>query len=202
MRLFLCSVGNVPRNVIKKAAQLLPPERAPKEGARADAFAARVAGTLLAHYAVRQLSPKTVCEKWAVTENGKPDIENCPVRFSISHTDGIVAVVASDSTPVGIDIEVVRPMREGFAARYFSESEQQLIRAAQDPDEALIRLWTAKEAIGKHRGTGLGESIPAIDTQKAASTVFEKDGARYALSVAPKCAIPPLEWIDFEDLVP
>ena len=202
MRVFLCDVGNIPQDVIKKAAQLLPSERAPKENARADAFTARVVGTLLAHYAIKQISPETVCEKWLISDGGKPHLENCPVHFNISHASGIVAVAVSESSFVGVDMEAVRTMREGFAARYFSDAEQHLIRTAEDPDEALIRLWTAKEAVGKYLGTGLGESIPAIDTQQAASTVFERNGTRFALSVAPKCDLPLLEWVDFEDLVP
>ena len=202
MRVFLCDVGNIPQDVFKKAACLLPEGRVPRENVRADAYAARVVGTLLAQYAVKQLSPQAVCEKWLITKNGKPYIESCPVHFSISHAGGIVAVAVDESSPVGVDVEQVRKIREGFAARYFSEDEQRLIRTTEDPDEALIRLWTAKEAVGKQLGTGLGENIPALDTQKAATAVLKKKGARFALSVAPKREIPALEWVNFEDLVP
>lgn len=93
-------------------------------------------------------------------------------------------------------------MRDGFAARYFSDSEQAGIRAAENPDEVLIRLWTAKEAVGKYHGTGLAGSIAQIDTQNASTAVFEKNGVRYALSLSPQGALPPLEWVKFEDLVP
>ena len=202
MRIFLCDAGNIPQDVLKKAAKLLPASRTPKEGIRTDAFAARVVGTLLAIYAIKQISPETVCESWQTTTEGKPFIENCPVEFSITHTDGIVGVAVSEYHPVGLDIEKIRPMRKGFSARYFSEQEQAKICAANDPDEALIRLWTAKESVGKHQGTGLGNNIAAIDTQRAVTTVFEKNGVRYALSLAPKSDLPPLEWVIFEDLVP
>ena len=202
MRVFLCDVGNIPQDVIQKAMTALPCERAPKEGARADAIAARVVGTLLVHYAIKQLSPETVCEKWLVADDGKPYLENCPVHFSISHTSGLVAVAMSEISPVGVDIEPLRAMRAGFAARYFNQDEQLLIYTAKDPEEALIRLWTAKEAVGKQRGTGLGKNIPAINTKEAATTVLEKNGTRLALSVAPKCDIPLLEWVNFENLVP
>ena len=202
MRIFLCDAGNIPQDVLKKAARILPEGRVPREDIRADAYAARVIGTLLAHYAIKQISPETVCEKWLVAESGKPYIESCPVHFNISHASGIVAVAVSKSTPVGIDIEQLRQMRKGFAARYFNEAEQAVLRDANSPDEALIRLWTAKEAVGKQHGTGLGKNIPAIDTQEAMHTVLERNGTRYALSIAPKCALPPLEWVDFSKLVP
>ena len=56
--------------------------------------------------------------------------------------------------------------------------------------------------MGKYHGTGLGDNIAAIDTQRAVTTAFEKSGARYALSLAPRRDLPPLEWVKFEDLVP
>ncbi len=202
MRIFLCDTGNIPQDVIKKAAQALPRERAPKENMHADALTARVVGTMLVQYAIKQLSPETVCEKWSVSPQGKPCLENSPIHFNIAHTDGFVAVAASENHPVGVDVEKVRPMRDGFASRYFDEREQTAIRAATDPDEALIRLWTAKEAVGKYHGTGLGDNIAAIDTQNAVTTVFEKSDARYALSLVPKGELPPLEWVDFANLVP
>ena len=202
MRIFLCDVGNIPQDAIKKAATRLPECRAPKSDARADAFIARVVGTLLAEHAIKQISPETVCENWKISAEGKPFIVNCPVQFSISHTNGIVAVAVSPSTPVGLDIEAIRPMRDGFAARYFSEREQAEIASSSDPDEALIRLWTAKEATGKYHGTGLGNKVAEIDTQNAVSALFEKNGTRFALSLVPQEALPPLEWVDFSKLVP
>ena len=202
MRIFLCDVGNIPQDVLKKAANALPKERAPREDMHAHAFAARVAGTLLAIYAVKQISPETVCENWEKDTLGKPFIKGCPLHFSITHAHGLVGVAVSEKHPVGLDLEMSRPMREGFAARYFSEAEQAVIRHADDTDEVLIRLWTAKEAVGKYHGTGLSGDPAAIDTQNAASTVLEKAGVRYALSIAPKCALSTLEWVNFDDLVP
>ena len=202
MRVFLCDAGNIPQDVLKKAAASLPACRVPKATANTDEFAARVVGTLLASYAIKQISPEMVCENWQKTTEGKPFIENCPVAFSITHADGIVGVAVSKSHTVGLDIEKIRPMRDGFAVRYFNKREQAEIHAASDPDEALIRLWTAKEAVGKYNGTGLGTDIAAIDTRNAVSALFEKNGARFALSLAPKGELPPLEWVKFEDLVP
>ena len=202
MRLFLCDVGNLPQDVLKKAASTLPQERVPRENMHAHAFAARVVGTLLTNYAIRQISPQTVCENWGKDEGGKPFIQGCPLHFSISHAREIVGVAISADHPVGLDLEMIRPVRDGFAARYFSESEQVAIRAADDRDTTLIRLWTAKEAVGKYHGTGLSGNPAAIDTQNATTTVLEKAGARYALSVAPACTLPAPEWVDFSKLVP
>ena len=202
MRVFLCDAGKIPQELLKKAAKTLPENRVPRENMCTDAFYAHVVGTLLAIYAAKQIFPQTVCEKWGISPQGKPYFKSSPVQFSISHAHGIVGVAVSDESPVGLDIEKVRPMRAGFSARYFSEAEQAIIHTADDRDEALIRLWTAKEAVGKHHGTGLGGDPAAIDAQNATTTVFEKYGTRFALSVAPKCEISLLEWVDFSDLVP
>ena len=202
MRVFLCDAGNIPQDVLKKAAQTLPEDRVPRDSWHKDAYAARVVSTLLVHYAIWQLCPVAVCEKWLIAKGGKPFIEDCPVHFSISHADGVIAVAVSNDHPVGVDTQEVRALREGFMTRYFSEGEQAQIRTATDRDEALIRLWTAKEAVGKYQGTGLNGDPHAIDTQNATSVFYEKNGARFALSVSPKCDIPTLEWVDFEDLVP
>ena len=202
MRVFLCDAGSIPQEALERAAKALPESRIPKQGIHTDALTARVLGTLLAAYAVKQISPETGVESWQKTAEGKPFLKDCPVQFSITHTDGIVGVAVSKKHSVGLDIERIRPMRDGFAARYFSEYEQAQIHAASDPAEALICLWTAKEAVGKYHGTGLGDNIAAIDTQRAVTTAFEKSGARYALSLAPRRDLPPLEWVKFEDLVP
>lgn len=202
MRIFLCDAGNIPQDVLKKAAGVLPESRLPQKNIHADVFRTRVVGYLLAAYAAGQISPETVCENWAVTPNGKPYFKGNPVQFSISHTRTLVAVAADVLTPVGLDMERIRPMRAGFAARYFSEGEQAEIASSDDPDTALIRLWTAKEAVGKYHGTGLSGNLREIDTANATSTVFEKGGTRYALSIAPQGDLPPLEWIDFSNLVP
>ena len=202
MRVFLCDAGNIPQEILKRATKALPKARVPKDDIQQDALAARVVGTLLVIYAIKQISPETVCENWQNAAKGKPFIMNCPVEFSITHTHGLVGVAVSAEHPVGFDIEEIRPVREGFAARYLSEREQAEIRAVGDPNEALLRLWTAKEAVGKYHGTGLRGKIAEIDTQNAVSAVFEKNGKRFALSLAPKGELPPLEWVDFSELVP
>ena len=202
MRIFLCDTGNIPQDVLKKAASALPENRLPQKNMHPDVFRTRVVGYLLAVYAAGLISPETVCENWAVTPNGKPYFQGSPVQFSLSHTGTLVAVAADVLTPVGLDVEKIVPHRAGFAARYFNEREQTEIASSADPDTTLIRLWTAKEALGKYHGTGLSGDLREIDTANATSTVFEKDGTRDALSIAPKGDLPPLEWVDFSNLVP
>ena len=68
-------------------------------------------------------------------ENGKPYLKDEDIHFSISHTDGLVAVCISDS-PVGIDCEKINPSYkekiEHFSKRYFKENEADLIKSSDD----------------------------------------------------------------------
>ncbi len=70
--------------------------------------------------------------------------------ISLSHS-APYAAAAIDERPVGIDIQVVRPIREGAAHLFLSEKEAQAMRECVLPDR-VIHFWCAKEAAWKLRG--------------------------------------------------
>jgi phosphopantetheinyl transferase len=70
------------------------------------------------------------------------------IHFSISHSGALVAVALSRE-PVGIDIQEVRKVRDGLAARILSESE---LAEYKGGENELIALWTKKEAVFKLLG--------------------------------------------------
>lgn len=74
------------------------------------------------------------------TETGKPYFPNFPgIHFNLSHSHGAAVCALSDS-PIGADVEVLRP-----APRRLSEGMS---------SEAFFRLWTAQEATVKCSGAG------------------------------------------------
>jgi 4'-phosphopantetheinyl transferase len=84
-------------------------------------------------------------------ENGVP----CPVAgiyWSLSHKPKYVAAVVSKDK-VGIDIEEIKPRDELLFARVASDEEWELKERSWD---TLFRYWTAKEAILKIIGIGIG----------------------------------------------
>ena len=86
-------------------------------------------------------------------EHGAPYLAVGPY-FSISHCkQGIV--VAVSETPIGIDIEAIRPLNEGLVQKAMNPQEQAQIAAAANPEQEFIRLWTRKEAYVKMLGTGI-----------------------------------------------
>jgi 4'-phosphopantetheinyl transferase len=79
----------------------------------------------------------------------------CPVNgtyWSVSHKPKYVAAVVSKDK-VGIDIEEVKPRDELLFARVASDKEWELKEKSRD---TLFRYWTAKEAILKVIGIGIG----------------------------------------------
>ena len=84
-------------------------------------------------------------------ENSAP----CPVAgiyWSLSHKPKYVAAVVSKDK-VGIDIEEIKPRDELLFARVASDKEWELQERSWD---TLFRYWTAKEAILKVIGIGIG----------------------------------------------
>jgi 4'-phosphopantetheinyl transferase len=74
-------------------------------------------------------------------------------HWSLSHTVDYVAAVTAEH-PVGIDIERIRPFTEELKQRVAGSQEWAL---GAELDQTLpCRYWTAKEAVLKAAGAGLG----------------------------------------------
>jgi len=83
------------------------------------------------------------------------------VRVSIAHSGEFACALAAQGYAPGIDVESIAPRGEGFASLAFSERELALV-PVDARDEWLTRLWAAKEAVGKARGTGLAGQPKAL----------------------------------------
>lgn len=120
-------------------------------------------------------------------KSGKWTTPSC--EFSISHSDGVVAVAVSRAA-VGIDIESIKaPHSEKFAERALTENEFSEYSLLDDnaKTEYLIDKWTAKEAMFK----SLNESsfVPSkisVDPSSVRTGRVVVDGAEYSYSVATK----------------
>ena len=74
-------------------------------------------------------------------------------HWSLSHTVDYVAAVTAEH-PVGIDIERIRPFTEDLKQRVAGNQEWAL--GAELSQTLFCRYWTAKEAVLKAAGAGLG----------------------------------------------
>lgn len=80
-------------------------------------------------------------------EYGKPYWKgNQDFHFNISHTHNAIAVAVADS-PVGIDIERVRPVNDLVVRRFYSAREQKYVYGSREETNARFsEVWTRKEA--------------------------------------------------------
>ncbi|WP_308167384.1 4'-phosphopantetheinyl transferase family protein [Catellatospora tritici] len=86
--------------------------------------------------------------------SGRPLLPAHPqLHLSLTHTEGVAAVVLSTLGPVGIDVELRRDLPAAeLAARWFDAREAGWVR---ERPQDFLALWTQKEAVGKALGTGL-----------------------------------------------
>lgn len=102
-------------------------------------------------------------------EHGKPYIEGCPLKYSISHS-GRYAFLATAETEVGCDVQEMLPKDFGkISKRFFTEGENALINGENG---MFYRLWCIKESYIKMLGTGLSKPLGSFE-------VKIKNGAPY-----------------------
>lgn len=126
----------------------------------------------------------------------------CPpgLSLSLSHSGGFGAasLCAAAKGTVGVDVQRVRPVHRGLAARVFSAEEQAQVEELED---GLLLLWALKEAAIKARRlpwgralrglqvrlTGPGEAEIAVSGEAAqtAAYAFVESGWWLARSIRP-----------------
>lgn len=86
---------------------------------------------------------------------GKPYLASHAVEFSLTHAS-YYAACALDASPVGLDLEAPR-ITMAVANRCFHPTELTFLKSLPEPEQpdALLRLWTIKEAYTKQLGSGL-----------------------------------------------
>ena len=92
-------------------------------------------------------------------EKGKPVLLSpAGLHFNISHSGDLIACALSDK-PVGIDVQIIKPLANDIASRFFSADEREYLKKESgDPNAAFCRIWAMKESYIKWDGRGL--SLP------------------------------------------
>lgn len=120
---------------------------------------------LVAHVATRVvLSEYAVVEPsaWVYerSENGRPELAgtNGGLRFNLSHTEGMVALLVHGEDDAGVDVE--SPWRstniESVSKRVFTTEERSAMLALPEAERTrrFYQLWTLKESFIKAKGKG------------------------------------------------
>lgn len=136
--------------------------------------------------------------EWQFSTNayGRPEIHVeqgvTPLRFNLSHTDGLVACAVTRSADVGVDVE--KTMRQGdlekIATINFAPQELEELGhlGGMAWRDHFFDLWTLKEAYIKARGLGL--SLPL---QQFAFRL-KSNGAKPFEFYSDSATHPPEDW--------
>jgi 4'-phosphopantetheinyl transferase len=108
--------------------------------------------------------------RFVVNSYGRPELDpqvcELPLRFNLSHTEGLAACAIA-LRDVGVDVEARdRPNPDDLLVYgVFSAAEraQLLTKADRDRRDHFYRLWTLKEAFAKALGRGLSLPFDRIE---------------------------------------
>ncbi len=135
-------------------------------------------------------------------ERGRPFVIGpftAPPAVSIAHSGPLAAAVVGNrdlGDSPGVDIELVEARDAGTEATIMTEAERDLLDEvcgrSPDPDTAragwLTRFWTAKEAVAKAEGTGLGGRPHRFVVERV-------DGDRLLVRSRRNNAYTPTHWV-------
>ncbi|MFN5514363.1 MAG: 4'-phosphopantetheinyl transferase family protein [Cyanobacteriota bacterium] len=105
------------------------------------------------------------------TERGKPYLDprrhGEDLQFNLSHSGDWGLVGLTQGRPLGVDLEVRRPVTDALALarRFFSPREFQALSQAPpaERERRFLEYWTAKEAYLKATGAGLSAGLASVE---------------------------------------
>lgn len=121
----------------------------------------------------------------AKNENGKPYIQNHPeFHFNISHS-GEWTVLAVSDNEVGVDIQIIKPIRNNLAKRFFTRRENQKLEQLNKEEffTEFTRMWALKEARTKATGESLAKCLSVFNTIEYDGTVSKKIDGYYVSEI-------------------
>ncbi len=108
---------------------------------------------------------------------GKPSYPRDPsVHFNLSHSGRYIALAVA-ATPVGVDLEQLRPHvdYEAIAKRFFAADEQRWLAGFHESERQrrFIALWSRKESLLKATGDGVAGGLSAFSAIAEDDTEIE-----------------------------
>lgn len=153
-----------------------------------------------AHVAVRRTLSRYASirtQDWTFTtgEHGRPEISNLDapagLRFNLSHTPGMIAIVVNTSFDAGVDVEGIGRVTDlaAMSRTSFSQPERAALMALPAPEQPLrfTQTWALKESFIKAMGTGLATSLRSFSFDLSAS-------ASVGFDCAPEIDTVPSAW--------
>lgn len=105
--------------------------------------------------------------KFYYSPHGKPLLTSDSRRFfNVAHSEDLAAIALSHGAAVGVDIEMVRPIKRlnSMLKTVFNEAELSQLARAEGSEHTLDFYlgWTRKEAYLKATGVGLTANLHAV----------------------------------------
>lgn len=140
---------------------------------------------LLGHY----LDRPPAALRFATTRYGRPELlDGRGLSFNVSHAGDHALLAISRVRKVGIDIERIDPELDwsALANRVCTADEHAALmtRPAACRREGFYRCWTAKEAVLKSMGRGIGDDLHALHVGFGEAGVRQPVAVRAASCVA------------------
>lgn len=188
-----------PRQLRRYESLLSEDERAKLDRYRfaEDRYAGLLARAVLRCLLSRYAAVPPTLWRFRTNACGRPEIAEPEsaraLRFSVSHTKGLAAVLISGNRDVGLDVEglpYAGPCLQ-VADRFFSPAEASALRALKDSERAVrfLQLWTLKEAFLKARGVGLSAPLDQVSF-----SIDEAPTRKMEVRPGPSLADQPERW--------
>lgn len=111
------------------------------------------------------------CPEIVRDDMGKPYFKDDKLHFNVSHSGEYLAIALA-KTPVGVDIQEPKHIRDGMYRKVVQPGEAKLIGEERQRD--FLRLWTLKESFVKAEGKGLRIALKDY--------YFEKENGHYIVN--------------------
>lgn len=178
-------IGQIDSSTLSKCMHYLPEERKAKalRYRREIDVKLSVISYLLLLYALFKeygLSSPRI----AYADCGKPYLlDYQDIYFNISHCPAGCICAISD-TPVGVDIQDVRPFSIDIAKYCCSQDELDFLQKSKNPALDFTRIWAMKESYLKMTGEGISRHLPSVDTNKLSQIIktFSYNGCCIAVA--------------------
>lgn len=146
------------------------------------------------------------CEDCGKTGHGRPRVSGAELFVSSSRAGDIVVVGVTQAGPLGIDIaRWVSPIEvQELRDEVLSPRERDYFDCHAQPSEVFTAIWARKEAVLKAVGTGIGDSLSALDVLDARVPAAKRDGTVHWVRVASSKVFRPVGFaaavVDAEDV--
>lgn len=138
-------------------------------------------------------------ERWRFVTNqyGRPEVVEPrlvrPLRFNLSHTNGLIVCLVAADRDVGVDAERRQPSADllDVAHRYFSPFEIAALSALprREQLDRVIMYWTLKESFIKAKGMGL-----AFPLTQLSFNLDDRNGQGIRMFIDPRQGDDPESW--------